>query len=80
MKTLIELKSKEIQYKKLKTKNLVVVEQTINEGYNLPNKQKVVNTMEVLKGYLLDWRSNVQVQDEANDLIDAIDKLKGRIK
>lgn len=47
---------------------------------NLPNKSVVLKTMGVLEQQLLGWERNVQVQDEVNNLLTAIDKLRSRIK
>ena len=69
MKTLNELKSQESRFK-----------QILTENNNLPNKALVLKTMGVLEQQLLGWERNVQVQDEVNNLLTAIDKLRSRIK
>lgn len=69
MKTLNELKSQESRFK-----------QILTENNNLPNKSLVLKSMKVLEQQLLGWERNVQVQDEVNNLLTAIDKLRSRIK
>lgn len=75
MKTLNELKAKELQYKKIKTKKLVLVERTISE---YPDQSKTLsklksaldNSLHYL-GYLGMDKSAIQLQKQISDFMDA---------
>jgi hypothetical protein len=51
----------------------------INEVSQIPNVNKAMNAMDELELSLRGWNKNVQIQDEVNNLIDAIYKLKERL-
>ena len=51
----------------------------INEVSQIPNVNKAINVMDELELSLRGWNKNVQIQDEVNNLIDAIYKLKERL-
>lgn len=51
----------------------------INEVSQIPNVNKAMNAMDELELSLRGWNKNVQIQDEVNNLIDTIYKLKERL-
>lgn len=51
----------------------------INEVSQIPNVNKAINAMDELELSLRVWNKNVQIQDEVNNLIDVIYKLKEQL-